>query len=84
MDKGIQCPRCGCRDLHVANTIMQLGRVIRYRQCRHCGKRIRTKESPEIYYSPIQITKPEPVIQPKQTTENPTEETRKKRKRRKN
>jgi DNA-directed RNA polymerase subunit RPC12/RpoP len=44
MEKGIRCPACGCRDLHVVNTIVQLGRIIRYRQCRHCGKRIRTKE----------------------------------------
>lgn len=44
IELGIRCPKCGCRDLLTGNTIKQLGRIIRYRICRYCGKRIRTKE----------------------------------------
>jgi len=47
-DRGIRCPACGCRDLKVVNTIRQLGRIVRYRVCRYCGKRIRTIEAENI------------------------------------
>ncbi len=42
--KGVVCPRCGCADLRVRNTRYAVGRIVRYRQCRHCGKRITTYE----------------------------------------
>ena len=41
---GLTCPRCGCADLRVCNTRHSLGRIVRYRQCRHCGKRVTTYE----------------------------------------
>lgn len=42
--RGIECPRCGCRDLRVYNT-RRVGRVVRrIRVCRHCGRRVITTE----------------------------------------
>ena len=41
---GLVCPRCGCADLPVLNTRYQSGRIKRYRQCRHCGRRVTTYE----------------------------------------
>jgi len=43
--RGIECPRCGCRHLRVVYTRPALGgRIIRRRECRHCGRRITTYE----------------------------------------
>ncbi len=42
--RGIACPRCGCADLRVRNTRYSFGRTVRYRECRHCGRRITTYE----------------------------------------
>jgi transcriptional regulator NrdR family protein len=42
--RGVVCPRCGCADLRVLNTRYQSGRIVRYRQCRHCGRRVTTYE----------------------------------------
>jgi len=44
---GLTCPKCGCADLRVLNTRQSMGRVIRYRQCRHCGRRVITYEAPQ-------------------------------------
>lgn len=41
---GICCPDCGCRHLFVNNTIQIRNGVKRYRECRHCGKIIVTRE----------------------------------------
>jgi len=41
---GIVCPRCGCADLRVLNTRHAMGRIIRYRLCRHCERRVVTYE----------------------------------------
>jgi len=43
---GVVCPKCGCAHLHVLNTRHSMGRIVRYRECRHCGKRITTYEVP--------------------------------------
>lgn len=44
---GICCPRCGCPDLRVTRTMrLPGGRVRRYRECRHCGRRVCTLELP--------------------------------------
>jgi len=40
----LACPRCGCEDLRVLNTRHSRGRIIRYRECRHCGRRMTTYE----------------------------------------
>jgi transcription elongation factor Elf1 len=46
-DRGIECPRCGCRHFEVVYTRpVRGGRVQRRRQCRHCGRRITTVEKP--------------------------------------
>ena len=44
--RGVVCSRCGCADLRVRNTRYSMGRIIRYRECRHCGKRLTTYEVP--------------------------------------
>jgi hypothetical protein len=41
---GLICPRCSCADLRVRNTRYSMGRIVRYRQCRHCGRRVTTYE----------------------------------------
>jgi transcriptional regulator NrdR family protein len=42
---GISCPRCGCRELRTTHTRrVRQGMVRRYRECRHCGRRITTHE----------------------------------------
>jgi len=43
---GVVCPRCGCADLRVRNTRYSMGRIVRYRECRHCGRRLTTYEVP--------------------------------------
>jgi len=43
--RGIQCPKCGCRHFHVLYTRRAWGgRIVRRRECRHCGRRITTHE----------------------------------------
>jgi len=50
--KGIACPKCGCRDFRddqgrpwqTIKTVPIPGAVRRYKICRHCGRRVRTKE----------------------------------------
>lgn len=42
--RGVVCRTCGCADLPVRNTRYSIGRIVRYRQCRHCGKRMTTYE----------------------------------------
>lgn len=43
--KGIVCPRCGCGHFRVVYTRAKLGgRIMRRRECRHCGRRITTWE----------------------------------------
>lgn len=49
---GLQCPNCGCEDFRdemgrpweTVKTVLILGAVRRYKICRYCGKKIRTKE----------------------------------------
>jgi len=44
--RGIECPRCGCRHFWVVYTRAAWGgRIMRRRECRHCGRRITTFES---------------------------------------
>ena len=42
--EGIECPRCGCRHLYVVYTRHRGKKVLRLRECRHCGRRIMTYE----------------------------------------
>jgi len=53
--RGIECPRCGCRHFRVlylsacghaqAGTRRAWGgRILRRRECRHCGRRVTTQE----------------------------------------
>jgi hypothetical protein len=44
--RGVVCRKCGCADLRVLNTRYSMGRIVRYRQCRNCGKRVTTYEVP--------------------------------------
>jgi hypothetical protein len=38
--RGLECPRCGCRHFHVLYTRAAIGgRILRRRECRHCGRR---------------------------------------------
>lgn len=39
------CPDCGCQDFRVTNSLhWEAGQKRRYRVCRHCGYKIRTRE----------------------------------------
>lgn len=43
--RGIVCPRCGCTDFRVVYTRASWGnRIVRRRECRHCGRRVTTTE----------------------------------------
>jgi len=43
--RGLDCPRCGCRHFRVIYTRAAWGgRIVRRRECRHCGRRITTSE----------------------------------------
>lgn len=43
--RGLECPRCGCEHLYVVYTKRSWGgRIVRRRQCRHCGRRVTTVE----------------------------------------
>lgn len=42
--RGLACPRCGCRHLPVVYTRPRENSILRCRECRHCGKRITTRE----------------------------------------
>jgi hypothetical protein len=45
-DRGLECRECGCRDLRVVYTRpMSNRKILRCRECRHCGRRISTTES---------------------------------------
>lgn len=44
-NKGLSCPSCGCRHLPVVKTRPGWGgRIMRVRECRHCGRRLTTFE----------------------------------------
>ena len=43
-DGGLQCPKCGCRHLPAQYTRRRPGHTMRVRICRHCGRRITTRE----------------------------------------
>jgi len=43
--RGLECPRCGCRHFRVLYTRRAIGgRILRRRECRHCGRRMTTHE----------------------------------------
>ena len=45
-ERGLHCPECGCRHFRVIYTRPTWGgRILRRRECRHCGQRIMTRES---------------------------------------
>jgi len=44
--RGIECPKCGCRHFYTTHTEPLVdGRVRRRKVCRHCGRKIVTFES---------------------------------------
>lgn len=46
-DRGISCPKCGCRHFFTTHTEpLRDGRIRRRKACRHCGRRIVTYEVP--------------------------------------
>lgn len=42
--KRLRCRKCGCEHLPVLYTRHVKGAVVRVRECRHCGTRLRTRE----------------------------------------
>ena len=43
--RGLECRGCGCRDLRVLYTRYRAGSIVRVRACRHCGRRLVTRET---------------------------------------
>ena len=43
--RGLECRGCGCRDLRVLYTRYRAGVIVRVRSCRHCGRRLVTRET---------------------------------------
>jgi transcriptional regulator NrdR family protein len=45
-DRGISCPRCGCRHFYTTHTEpLRDGRVRRRKVCRYCGRKLLTFEA---------------------------------------
>jgi len=43
--RGLTCPKCGCSHFEVVYTRSAIGgKIVRRRQCRHCGRRVLTCE----------------------------------------
>jgi len=43
--RGLRCPKCGCGHFRVIYTRSAWGgRIVRRRECRHCGRRVVTTE----------------------------------------
>lgn len=43
--KPLECPGCGCGHFNVVRTVPQAnGRIRRTRECRHCGRQVRSYE----------------------------------------
>jgi len=43
--RGRVCPKCGCEHFRVVYTRRALGgKIVRSRECRHCGRRVITYE----------------------------------------
>ncbi|MCX7670277.1 MAG: hypothetical protein N2439_09420 [Anaerolineae bacterium] len=50
-ERGIACPRCGCRHFKTTHTEpLRDGRIRRRKVCRHCGRKIVTFEAPPTAY----------------------------------
>lgn len=43
--EGLACRKCGCAHFRVVYLKRVPGGVMRVRECRHCGKRMRTRET---------------------------------------
>ncbi|HOD84372.1 MAG: transcriptional regulator NrdR [Planctomycetes bacterium ADurb.Bin126] len=44
--RGLECRQCGCKHFRVVYTRATWGgRILRRRECRHCGRRMTTWES---------------------------------------
>ena len=41
---GYSSPNCGCRHFYVVYTRPQVDKIVRRKECRHCGRRITTCE----------------------------------------
>jgi transcriptional regulator NrdR family protein len=42
--KGLVCLNCGCRHFYVVYTRPRAEKIVRRKECRHCGRRITTQE----------------------------------------
>jgi transcriptional regulator NrdR family protein len=43
--RGLRCPKCGCENFSVIYTRRTWGgKIMRSRECRHCGRRVITYE----------------------------------------
>jgi len=43
--RGLRCPKCGCAHFRVIYTRRAWGgKLVRRRECRHCGRRVTTTE----------------------------------------
>jgi transcriptional regulator NrdR family protein len=42
--KGLVCPNCGCRHFYVVYTRPRAEKIVRRKECRHCGRRVITVE----------------------------------------
>lgn len=42
--RGLVCPDCACRHFFVIYTRQRPDRIVRRRECRHCGRKILTVE----------------------------------------
>lgn len=64
--KGIECPRCGCRHFYVIYTRPRDGKIVRRKECRHCQRRVTTSESVVGSQEPCPTEPPKPIVYPDQ------------------
>ena len=43
-EQGLVCRQCGCRHFYTVYTRPKPGRILRLKECRHCGRRMVTRE----------------------------------------
>lgn len=50
----LTCPNCGCHDFSAYRTEYTISSVVRYKKCRHCGRKFLTVQPQEKVLRPVE------------------------------
>lgn len=50
----LTCPNCGCPDFSAYRTEYTISSVVRYKKCRHCGRKFLTVQPQEKVLRPVE------------------------------